>query len=149
MGTILQETTQFKKSSNSKSIFTLAGESWASSGRMNQLPTTPNNFCPLPQALCLQRSVSHLGHFGVIRAVANGELVSSKGNRHKARRLPEHHHTKCSQGLCGKCFSHLGSVRNSATNSTTCRSMKQYLGTEFENVFPVHSFLACSCCKYM
>lgn len=108
---------------------------WTSSSRMNQLPTTPTSFCPFPQALCLRRSVSLLKHFCVIRAAANGELVSSKGNRNKACRLVEHHHTKCSQGLCGKCFSHLGFVRNSAANSTTCRSKKQHLGTEFENVF--------------
>lgn len=86
--------------------------------------------------------------FCVCRAVANGKLVTSKRVRNRACNLVEHHHIKSSQELCGKRFSHLGPVRNSAANSTTCRSMKLHLGTEFWNVFSLCSFFACSCLKY-
>lgn len=141
-----KETTQSKKKSNSEVIFMLAGEvghpqaGWTST---LQPQTTSVHF---PRHFVSR--VSHLKHVCVLRAAANGELVGSKGNRNKACRLVEHHHTKRSQGPCGKCFSHLGSVRNTAANSTTCRSMKQHLETESENVFSVHSLFACCCCKY-
>lgn len=141
---------QSKKGHQLRSTFRLAGgDGHPHSGRTSPLQpcTTSVSF---PRHVLSSVLYYHIcSTFCVCRAVANGKLATSKRTRNKACNLVEHHHIKSSQELCGKRSSHLGPMRTSAANSTTCRSMKLLSGTEFRNVFPLHSFFACSCLKYV
>lgn len=140
---------QTKSNTILRSTFRLAGDAGHSrpGWTMSLQPHTAS--VSFPRHLLSSHLYYHIfSTFCVFRAVANGKLVVSRRIRKQAWNLVEHHHMKSSQGLCGKHFSHLGPVRNSTANSTTCTRMRLRLGIEFENFFPLCSYFACSCLKH-
>lgn len=144
-----RETYTIKKGHDLRSTFRSAGEAGhPQSGWTSSLQPCTTSVSFTRHFLSSSRYDHIFSAFCVFRTVLNGKLVTSKSIRNKACKLVEHHHIKSSQGLCGKCFSHLGPIRNSAANSTMCRGMKLRLGTGFENIFSLLSFFACSCLKY-